>query len=353
MNSHAPNDDGFTLMETLVAFAILVLTLEAVYQLYGGALARYRNEAGQIEALRLAQATLAELGAIRKITFGMEEISTSTDQKWSISVRSEPMSQSLFAPGVRGTWVTVAVSPAGGGRSSCRACVADDLSACCRSMTDPPIHPTTAIRHSEAGTSLLELLMALSLLAVLLTMIFGSMGFGRRAWEAGDRVEAQASIDQVQNLLRQLLSEARPARIVDTSGRQQVAFRGEADSMTLVANLHGTVTTGGLHEIRIRMSDADAPGSLHQIVAAFVPYRPAARDGIDKARTKDGEHILVEGAQAMKIRYFGSLRQGEAAQWHDHWTAAANLPELIDVLVELPSGDSRHWPAMLVQPALR
>ena len=74
MSKRNTNDLGFTLMEVLVAFAILALSLGGLYQLYGGALARHQGEAARIEALRVAQSTLAELGATRPVSAGMSVI---------------------------------------------------------------------------------------------------------------------------------------------------------------------------------------------------------------------------------------------------------------------------------------
>ncbi|MGZ8995206.1 MAG: prepilin-type N-terminal cleavage/methylation domain-containing protein [Rhodospirillales bacterium] len=43
-----------------------------------------------------------------------------------------------------------------------------------------------AARSSEAGFTLLELLAALTVLAVLMAMMFGGLRFGARVWESGD-----------------------------------------------------------------------------------------------------------------------------------------------------------------------
>lgn len=109
MNSRHDTERGFTLMEVLVAFAILALSLGALYQLYGGSLTRLRNEAGHIEALRVAQATLAELGATRSVLIDMNESFISTDQRWLVRIMSVAPSEATSNP--QGTWLVVRVSP--------------------------------------------------------------------------------------------------------------------------------------------------------------------------------------------------------------------------------------------------
>ncbi len=113
MSDRRDNDLGFTLMEVLVAFAILALSLGGLYQLYGGALARHQGEAARIEALRVAQSTLAELGTSRPVTAGMTETFHSTDERWVIHVTSEPLSAVQAGAAAPGTWITVAVAASG------------------------------------------------------------------------------------------------------------------------------------------------------------------------------------------------------------------------------------------------
>ena len=66
-------------------------------------------------------------------------------------------------------------------------------------------------RRAEAGFTLLELLVSMTLLALLAIAMFGSLRFGARAW---DRSEAHgAGMEQVrlvQQLLRRDLEQAYP-----------------------------------------------------------------------------------------------------------------------------------------------
>ncbi len=207
--------------------------------------------------------------------------------------------------------------------------------------------------RSEAGTTLLELLLALSLVAVMLTMIFGSFGFGRRAWESADRVEDQSSIDSVQSLLRQLLSEARPAKAYDASGRQAIAFTGEAQSITFVVNMRGMITTGGLHEVRLGLASAEPGQSQGRLVAAFALYRPGQARIADRPDAAPEERLLVDGVQSLELRYFGAAKLGDKPQWHKRWADAEALPQLIEVAVEFDPEDPRRWTLLLVRPELR
>lgn len=199
----------------------------------------------------------------------------------------------------------------------------------------------------ERGTSLLELLLVLSLMAVVLTMIMGSFGFGRRAWEAADRIEAQTQLDAAAALVRRLLAEAVPTRVIDTQGRQSLRFSGEESRVRFVANAQGTVTTAGLQEIIVE--SPAAPSGSHDLVLRLSVYRPTRN--ADTANTQD--RVLVSGIDGVLFRYYGRERDNEAAEWHRAWLSKSGLPDLIEMTVALPENDERTWPVLVVEPKLR
>src|SRR5690348_9183538 len=92
-----------------------------------------------------------------------------------------------------------------------------------------PLHPT-----SQRGFTLVELLVALSLMALISIALFGGMRFGMRAWETGtQRIDQATRIELVQSLLRRQLSQAKlpPTK----SNESAPAFVGKADRVAFVA----------------------------------------------------------------------------------------------------------------------
>src|SRR5579864_2460479 len=63
----------------------------------------------------------------------------------------------------------------------------------------------------DAGFTLLELLISLTLLAVLSAILFGGLRFGTRAWERSEVMASETDeIAIAQNFLRRQLSDAYP-----------------------------------------------------------------------------------------------------------------------------------------------
>ena len=61
---------------------------------------------------------------------------------------------------------------------------------------------------TDTGFTLVELLVATSVLALLSVVLFGGMRFGARAWEAGEAsIERTGEVEAAQDLLRRTFSE--------------------------------------------------------------------------------------------------------------------------------------------------
>ena len=72
-----------------------------------------------------------------------------------------------------------------------------------------PRHPV------DQGFTLLELLVAITLLGLLMAALFGGLRLGARVWETGEtRLDASARVQIVQDFLRQRLAEALPLEAV-------------------------------------------------------------------------------------------------------------------------------------------
>ncbi|MGH6912899.1 MAG: PulJ/GspJ family protein, partial [Geminicoccales bacterium] len=83
------------------------------------------------------------------------------------------------------------------------------------------------------GFTLLELLVAITLLGVLMAALFGALRLGARVWETGTaRQDASARIQIVHNLLRRELAQTVPlAELGERRAAAAMLFEGAPQSV--------------------------------------------------------------------------------------------------------------------------
>lgn len=192
-----------------------------------------------------------------------------------------------------------------------------------------------------AGFTLVELLVATTLLALLSVILFGGMRFGARAWEAGTAsMERVGEVEAAQELLRRTLVEAAvPASI---GPAEEPAFAGTEGQVHFVAPLPAHAGTGGLGRYALRADDRG------ELTIGWEPRRPERK--LDSELGAKPSTIL-QRVSALKLSYYGAVVPGEQAAWHDSWKGR-ELPSLIRIDVSFAEGDRRSWPDLVVAPRL-
>jgi general secretion pathway protein J len=215
-------------------------------------------------------------------------------------------------------------------------------------------------RRTEAGFTLLELLAALTVLAVLMALMFGGLRFGARVWESGDQaLRGLAELQTAAGFIRRLISQALPvdaaaAAAGDEKAASAAAFRGTAEALRLVAPAPSQFLPGGLYEIVLGVEDGFAADGSRRLSVWWRPMErrrqaQAPAPGID-ADPRTRQSVLIEGIAELRISYFGQGEDGDAPRWHDRWDAIGTPPALVSVRVGFPPGDRRFWPDLVVAP---
>ena len=103
------NEDGFTLLEVLVAFSILVVGLAGVYQVFIGGLHNEQIAKQEATALLLAQSKLAAVGLSEPLVAGNGALENGFD--WTIDLAPMAKSGTQSDPAVSAAvWVTATVA---------------------------------------------------------------------------------------------------------------------------------------------------------------------------------------------------------------------------------------------------
>lgn len=212
-----------------------------------------------------------------------------------------------------------------------------------------PREPEVPTRRAQRGFTLLELLVAITLLGLLMTGVLGGLRLGARAWETGAvRLEDGARLLTVQQFLRSRLQGAVPLYTADRTGETRLAFTGEADQVTFVGTLPGPLAPG-LQRFTLGLREDD-DGLRHLAIAwRLMPAGDGdAGDGAGAAGRRD----LFRSIESVSLAYFGSREGEQQPSWQDTWIEEGVLPTLIQLHLDLPEGDRRWFPDIVVRPMI-
>lgn len=178
------------------------------------------------------------------------------------------------------------------------------------------------------GTTLLELLLALSALALVVLLAGTGLRVGVRAWEGGERsAAAQQEVRALVELLTEALASAYPYRgRLGDAPQRVVLFLGEPDSLRFVTTASPLALEGPapFHAVTLRHTDEATLRLGERLVPADEPFgeTPAV--------------ILSRRVAALRLTY-----QDGRGVWQDRWDGprAGTLPAA--VRVELTLRDRR------------
>ena len=178
----------------------------------------------------------------------------------------------------------------------------------------------------ESGFTLLETLIAITLMAFLTLALTSALKLGLAFPGAAQRVDKVAPMAAVQNFLRRELSSALALPAAEWDG---VAFLGSASAFEMIGAMPERAAAGGLHEVRLSL-DGD------RLMLRWRRLDPAG---------PPQERALLDHVAGLDIAYWGSRHDTEAASWRADWNAAQYLPALVRIRAQLANGD---WPELMV-----
>jgi len=192
---------------------------------------------------------------------------------------------------------------------------------------------SSARQEREAGFTLLELLVAMMLLAMLSLLLFGSLKFGRQVWStAADGTIGTNAVRAFQNEIREDVARAYPVFIPDAV-HPHVDFDGGPSQLMLLAPAHDA--SGGLERLVIG-SDGD--------VTTIAGRRELANNA---AATYVRS---LKGVGGMRFNYFGQIKGEDVPAWHGEWRQQTRLPLL--VRISAVAGKGVAWPTIVVSPRI-
>lgn len=181
------------------------------------------------------------------------------------------------------------------------------------------------------GFTLLELLLAISILSLITGAIMGGLHLGRRSWETTRTSEALDEIEAASRAVSALVGKSfvfLPDQTESMQPEPPPIFRGAANGCRFVMLSEGGAQWGGLILTEIGVDSGPAGDELAVWTKV---YRP--REGLAAKRETMRKTVVLEGLAGLQISYFGAQRQDQAPAWSAAWNSPNALPALISIKI--------------------
>jgi len=182
---------------------------------------------------------------------------------------------------------------------------------------------------SDAGFTLIEVLVSLVLLALLLALLAGGLRYARSTWDATARLDELAAADMAETFLRARLAEAMPLYEQRKAGTVRALFQGEVDSMSFVAPAPNGPAGAGLY--RYTLEAGAGMSGRRALTVMLAPHLPLVSDAALKRPPERYE--LMRDIRSVSFRYFGRGDLRSEPTWHATWLRTDALPNLVEIVI--------------------
>jgi len=199
---------------------------------------------------------------------------------------------------------------------------------------------------ARCGFTLIELIVALALLALLMTGVYTTIRTSTQAAASGEAlIDRTNRLRVTQELLRRQLSQALalPLRLVRGTN-EAVFLEGERDMLTWVSVMPGYLGRGGPYVQQIAL-ERDARSQ-------DLVFRHAMLHDMDADRPFDDQKrppvVLLEDVRSLRIEYRSYDDSGRLGDWQDRWNKPFQLPQLVRIKVEFERDSRQAWPDLVI-----
>lgn len=202
-------------------------------------------------------------------------------------------------------------------------------------------------RPRVGGFTLIEVMLAITLVALIMGMAYGGFRASIRATTSGEAlIEDTNRLRVTHQFVRRQLSQARPLIIEqdENDEAEQIRFEGERQRVRFVAPMPGYLSYGGPYVQQLSLERGNDGLDLVFYFAMLNGYLPGdleASDGV----------VLMEGLDDGGFFFLGLDEEDQTPFWADFWEHNARLPLAVGLNIDMGRDNGLNWPE-LVTPVL-
>jgi len=194
-----------------------------------------------------------------------------------------------------------------------------------------------------AGFTLVELLLAITLMSILLALTYTGLRAATRSSERGETMlaaggEMRASHQFVRRQLNQMLPL--PFDVTDSAEELRIVFVGDSRSIQYVAPMPGYLGSGGPQVQLIELARGDNKDVLqfsHALLQGYEEEQLFDRDPV----------VLLESVKSGGFEFLGLDEEGVPMDWTSSWDQPELLPLAVRLNVEFADDVKMQWPELV------
>jgi general secretion pathway protein J len=202
------------------------------------------------------------------------------------------------------------------------------------------LNPAPSTLHLR-GFTLIEVLIAMTLLSIMVVLLFSSLKICADSWEKGEsKITDVNEVAVVYNFFQRHLSVAKPLWN-DLSEEQEktFSFQGKAQSLQFISSFPASAGRSGLQLFSIDLQEED---NEQVIKVTLTPFFPVA----EGEEWHKEEVTLIKHVSDFTLAYFGSDDGESEGSWQEQWLDKEVLPRLVKINIKLEN--EIFWPEMII-----
>ncbi|MFA5922846.1 MAG: prepilin-type N-terminal cleavage/methylation domain-containing protein [Methylococcaceae bacterium] len=200
-------------------------------------------------------------------------------------------------------------------------------------------HPVPC-RLRLRGFTLIEVLIAMTLLSIMVVLLFSSLKICADSWEKGEnKITDVNEVAVVYNFFQRHLSVAKPLWNDFSGENKTLSFQGKTQSLQFVSAFPASAGRTGLQLFSIELQAED---NDQVIKVTITPFFPAA----EGEEWHKEEVSLIKHVSDFTLAYFGSDDGVSEGSWQDEWLDKEVQPRLVKINIKLEN--EIYWPEIII-----
>jgi general secretion pathway protein J len=194
----------------------------------------------------------------------------------------------------------------------------------------------------SAGFTLIEVLIAMTLLGIMVVLLFSSMKICAESWQKGeDKITQVNDVAVVYQFFQHHLGIALPLwDDFSEEGNKVFAFQGRNQSLQFVSSFPASAKKAGLQRFSL---DLIKDGDEQVIQVSITPFYPVA----EGEEWRKEEVDLLRHVRSFSLNYYNVEDPQAEGMWQEDWLDQETLPRLVKIKIERDDGS--FWPEMSVE----